>query len=197
MGSLARSSRRCLHRVGDAADYPFFSAIIFFTYLKYWLLLACMDYLFAAAYSLVYIVPLAVIGLVSFFVYKLITRNNQTTFGLKEISLISLFAATGVSGLVGIGILPFALVAYDDFFKGGALVSGTYLGFAVILLLIGLVLKNATGKFLMGLSVAVLIMAAAPVSSQLGSLSVALAVTLAFAALVAILVWFSRKAQNG
>jgi hypothetical protein len=114
----------------------------------------------------------------------------------REVILGSLILAAGFCGVAGLYALPVAIFGPDEEFSTQVLVM--HLVSAIVLLILGLFVKQVTGKFLMVVGLILLLGAFGPAFEALGSAGALIAVVVAFIVLIGVTVYVSRKAsKNG
>lgn len=144
------------------------------------------------------ITSLAPIFIIMFIVY-LFARSHQKSKAARsmndrEFILGMLAAAAGLAGLISLYELPVLLVSDERNSESAIFAIRIVIG--ISLLLVGLLLREFTGKFLMVIGVIFMVLASPFLFENLGSFGAFLAVLFAFITLIAAAVHFNKKSRN-
>lgn len=144
---------------------------------------------------LAFAVPIFII----IFIVHLFARSRQKGKAARpmtdrEFILGMLAAAAGLAGLISLYELPAMLVSDDRNSEPAIFAIRIVIG--ISLLLVGLLLQEFTGKFLMVIGVIFMVLASPFLFENLGSFGAFLAVLFAFIALIAAAVHFNKKSRH-
>lgn len=149
-------------------------------------------------------VSLAVPALIVFFIIKLVSKNtkphdsdNHTNIDyLKLIFLVCLMAVAATAGIAGVILIPKAFFGVNEFAGSGTALT-VYLLASMFMIIVGILLKELTGKFLMIIGILLLIFSVLPYVAQYKTLGGFFLVLATFIVLVYLVVKSSRKVHNG
>lgn len=154
-------------------------------------------------YLLSFLVPLAIlaalIGLVVWIIKHFSGNKSDKPkrgIGLKEVYLVCLIGAATMTGLAGILLIPRVYFDIENVFDSSSALF-IYLFISMIILIGGIALKKLTGKFLMLLSVFLLLISVVPLVASAGQGAGFLAVLVAFGVLVGLIIKSNNKANHG
>lgn len=122
--------------------------------------------------------------------------NKPVKLGLRELLLGCLMLCATVTGITGVVMIPKAVFDADDITKS-SLALIVYITASLLFLILGVLLKNLTGKYLMILGILLLIFSVVPFVSNMGKSAGFIAVLVAFIVLVALVVKSSKKENHG
>ncbi len=147
---------------------------------------------------------LAVPVLIVVFLIKLIAKsakprddgNHVDIDHLKSIFLVCLMIAAAIAGIAGVILIPKAFFGVNEFAGSGAALT-VYLLASMLMIIVGILLKELTGKFLMIIGILLLVFSVLPYVAQYKTLGGFFLVLATFIVLVYLVVKNSRKEHSG
>ncbi len=137
-----------------------------------------------------------VVWLIKYFLHRKDPEHKTKSLGLRELMLVSIMISAGVAGISGIILIPMVFFGVEDI-DGSNTALFIYLAASMLLLMLGIFLKDLTGKFLMILGIILLVVSVVPFVGNFGSTAAFIVLLLVFVALVSLIVRVSRKEKNG
>lgn len=144
------------------------------------------------------VLPIAiVVWIVRYFYHRSHPHEKKKfSFGLRELIITSIVITAGFAGISGIVLSPITFFDVEDISDSSTALF-IYLVASMVLLMLGIALKDLTGKFLMILGVIILLFSVVPFIGEVGSSGAFIALLLVFVSLVAIIIRVSRKESRG
>lgn len=139
---------------------------------------------------------LIIVWIVKHFSHRKDSNHKTKPTGLRELMLGFIMITAGVAGIAGIVLIPMVFFDVEDIGDSNTSLF-IYLTASMLLLMLGIFLKDLTGKFLMILGIILLLVSVVPFVENFGSSGAFIVLLLVFVALVVLIVRVSRKEHNG